>query len=105
MRPAGQRGRLPARSLTGGRLTPNLKTPGLELRTVALADATFFLRLRTEPSWLEACGYGIYVVEAPSTPVPMGLCGLVKRDFLRILALPCYPPGSGRVMQPRLRVP
>jgi ribosomal-protein-alanine N-acetyltransferase len=94
--------------LTGGRLTPNLKTPRLELRAVATADAAFFLKLLNESSWLEnigdrgvrshadaegyirktiwsqyeTWGYGMYVVEAPSTSVPMGLCGLVKRDFL-----------------------
>jgi [ribosomal protein S5]-alanine N-acetyltransferase len=87
---------------------PLLRTPRLELRPVALSDAAFFLRLLNDPSWLEnigdrgvrshadaegyirktiwsqyeTCGYGMYVVEAPATPVPMGLCGLVKRDFL-----------------------
>jgi len=33
-------------------------------------------------SQYEAHGYGMYVVEAPAARVPMGLCGLVKRDFL-----------------------
>ena len=87
---------------------PLLRTLRLELRHVALSDAAFFLKLLNDPSWLEnigdrgvrshadaegyirntiwsqyeTYGYGMYAVEAPSAPVPMGLCGLVKRDFL-----------------------
>jgi ribosomal-protein-alanine N-acetyltransferase len=89
-------------------LTATLNTPRLKLRAVALADATFFLRLLNEPSWLEnigdrgvrshadadryirnniwsqyeSHGYGMYVVETPPIATPIGLCGLVKREFL-----------------------
>jgi [ribosomal protein S5]-alanine N-acetyltransferase len=75
---------------------------------VALEDAAFFLRLLNEPSWLEnigdrgvrsladaegyirnnvwaayrTCGFGLYAVQLKSAPLPIGLCGLVKRDFL-----------------------
>jgi RimJ/RimL family protein N-acetyltransferase len=75
---------------------------------VTLEDAAFFLRLLNEPSWLEnigdrgiramadaegyirnniwaayqAHGFGLYAVQLKSNPLPIGLCGLVKRDFL-----------------------
>jgi ribosomal-protein-alanine N-acetyltransferase len=89
-------------------LTPLLTTPRLELRAVTLEDAAFFLRLLNEPSWLEnigdrgvrsqtdaeryirdkiqapfqALGFGLYAVQLRSAPQPIGLCGLVQRDFL-----------------------
>ena len=85
-----------------------LETARLRLRTVTAADAEFFLRLLNEPSWLEnigdrgvrsredaeryiedtvrapyqALGYGMYAVQPKSTTLPLGICGLVKRDFL-----------------------
>lgn len=75
---------------------------------MALADAAFLLRLLNEPSWLENIGdrgvrsrgdaedyirtniwvpyrthgYGMYAVLPRSMPLPIGICGLVKRDFL-----------------------
>ncbi len=75
---------------------------------MALADAAFFLRLLNEPSWLanigdrgvrtladaegyirnniwvpyQAHGFGLYAVQLKSSPLPIGLCGLLKRDFL-----------------------
>lgn len=75
---------------------------------MGLEDAAFFLRLLNEPSWLEnigdrgvrtladaegyirnniraayqAHGFGLYAVQLRSVPLPIGLCGLVKRDFL-----------------------
>lgn len=85
-----------------------LETPRLQLRHVALADDCFFFRLLNEPSWLENIGdrgirsqadaegyirntvlvhyqiygYGMYVVQLKSTTQPIGICGLVQRDFL-----------------------
>lgn len=85
-----------------------LTTARLELRCVALEDAAFFLRLLNEPSWLanigdrgvrspadaeryirdtvqgpyESRGYGMYVVQLRATGQPVGVCGLVKREFL-----------------------
>ena len=73
-----------------------------------LDDADFMLRHLTQPSWLqyigdrgvasiadaqryiesrifgqyEALGYGMYVVESKATGEPVGLCGLVKREYL-----------------------
>lgn len=87
---------------------PVLETPRLQLRPVALSDAAFLLALLNDPSWLEnigdrgvrshsdaeryirdtiwspyrALGYGMYAVKLSSTALPIGLCGLVKRDFL-----------------------
>ena len=45
------------------------------------ADAERYIE-RTIWSQYEAHGYGMYVVETPTAHVPMGLCGLVRRDFL-----------------------
>lgn len=85
-----------------------LTTARLELRCVALEDAAFFLRLLNEPSWLEnigdrgvrspadaeryirdtiqapyrALGYGMYLVQLKTSGQPIGVCGLVRRDFL-----------------------
>jgi RimJ/RimL family protein N-acetyltransferase len=84
------------------------ETPRLQLRQVELADAAFLHRLLNEPSWLEnigdrgicstadaACyirdqirapqrtlGYGMCLVQRKADGFPLGLCGLVKRDFL-----------------------
>lgn len=75
---------------------------------MALADAAFFLKLLNDPAWLEnigdrgvrsredaaryirdtirapyeALGYGMYVVQLKATASAIGICGLVKRDFL-----------------------
>lgn len=85
-----------------------LETPRLELRTVTLTDAGFFLRLLNEPSWLDnigdrgvrslteaegyirsnlwahhqAHGYGMYAVQLRSGEQPVGICGLVRRESL-----------------------
>lgn len=84
-----------------------LETPRLQLRQALRSDSPFFLRLLNEPSWLEhigdlgvrslaqaqsyirgiraryrALGYGMYVIQLKSTGHPIGICGLVKRDFL-----------------------
>ena len=86
----------------------NLKTPRLQLRKVELSDGPFFLRLLNEPSWLqgigdrgirsiadaetyirnsiwtqyEAHGFGMYVLQRGSGDECIGICGLVRRDFL-----------------------
>ena len=88
--------------------SPVLETARLKLRAAALSDAQFFLALLNDPSWLanigdrgvrsgsdaeryirdtvqapyQALGYGMYVVQLKSTGLPIGVCGLVKRDFL-----------------------
>ncbi|TLY93509.1 MAG: GNAT family N-acetyltransferase [Gammaproteobacteria bacterium] len=88
--------------------TPILETPRLQVRRVASSDGSFFLRLLNDPSWLENIGdrgvhsdadaesyiknsiwahyhingYGMYAVQLKSTSLPIGICGLVKRDFL-----------------------
>ncbi len=85
-----------------------VETPRLELREVAFSDAAFLLALLNDPSWLEnigdrgvrsredaeryirdairapyqALGFGLYAVQLKSTALPIGICGLVKRDFL-----------------------
>lgn len=84
------------------------ETPRLHLREVELADAAFFHRLLNESSFLQnigdrgvrstadavryidhsirgryrLLGYGMYLVQRKEDGIPLGTCGLVKRDFL-----------------------
>ena len=88
--------------------TPALETRRLVLREVVLTDAGFLLALLNDPSWLEnigdrgvrsltdaeryitsnirahhqAHGYGMYALQLRSAAQPIGMCGLVRRDFL-----------------------
>ena len=85
-----------------------LRTPRLRLRAAALSDSAFFLQLLNDPSWLanigdrgvrssadaeayitksiltayRTQGYGLYVIELNSSSEAIGICGLVKRDYL-----------------------
>lgn len=85
-----------------------LETARLALREIEVADAPFMLALLNEPSFIEnigdrgvrnledAAGYiergavasyrrngfGLYLVELKDGNEPIGICGLVKRDFL-----------------------
>jgi RimJ/RimL family protein N-acetyltransferase len=85
-----------------------LETPRLSLRRVTPADAPFMLALVNDPAWLrhigdrgirtpqaardynetrftamyERLGFGLWMVEEKARAVPMGICGLVKRDAL-----------------------
>ena len=85
-----------------------LETDRLILRRLAVEDAEFILRLLNEPSFLrfigdkgvrtlddardyilngpvksyEQFGFGLYLTELKATGVPIGICGLLKRDSL-----------------------
>jgi len=85
-----------------------LETERLVLRRMSAEDAEFMLGLLNEPSWLRyigdrgvrtvedarayilkgpvdmysRLGFGLYVAELKEAGVPIGICGLVKRDFL-----------------------
>jgi RimJ/RimL family protein N-acetyltransferase len=85
-----------------------LETERLVLRRMSTEDAEFMLGLLNEPSWLRfigdrgvrtledarayilkgpvdmygRLGFGLYVTELKGEGVPIGICGLVKRDFL-----------------------
>jgi [ribosomal protein S5]-alanine N-acetyltransferase len=85
-----------------------LETARLALRRLTFEDAGFILGLVNEPSWLRhigdkgvhdlddarrylrdgpmamyaAHGFGLYLVERKQDRVPIGLCGLLKRDTL-----------------------
>jgi len=85
-----------------------LDTPRLRLRTLDTGDAAFYLGLVNEPSWLrfipdkgihtlaaaraaiadgpmlmqQRLGHSIYLAERKADGVPIGLCGLIKRDSL-----------------------
>jgi RimJ/RimL family protein N-acetyltransferase len=85
-----------------------LETERLAIRQMSTDDAEFILHLLNEPSWLRfigdrgvrsiedarayildgpvemyaRLGFGLYVVELKDSRMPIGLCGLIKRDFL-----------------------
>jgi RimJ/RimL family protein N-acetyltransferase len=85
-----------------------LQTERLNLRTVELSDAPFYLGLLNEPSWIQNIGdrgvrtleqarqaitdgpiamhtqrgHSLYIVEIKDGLAPAGLCGLIKRDAL-----------------------
>jgi len=85
-----------------------LETARLKLREVDPSDSAFLLRLLNDPSWLEnigdrgvhseadaaeyiqdnihlhyqAHGYGMYGMQLKQPAQLIGLCGLIKRDFL-----------------------
>ena len=85
-----------------------LETERLTLRRLSLDDAAFILELLNDPSFLrfigdkgvrnledarqyvlkgpiasyQQLGFGIYLVALKTTNVPIGMCGLVKRDAL-----------------------
>jgi RimJ/RimL family protein N-acetyltransferase len=85
-----------------------LETDRLSLRWLSTEDAVFILELLNEPSWLQfigdrgvrtledartyiltgpvemytRLGFGLYMVELKEGGIPIGICGLVKRDFL-----------------------
>ncbi|MGG4457053.1 GNAT family N-acetyltransferase [Brevibacillus porteri] len=85
-----------------------LETDRLILRWQTAEDANFVLKLMNEPSWIRfigdrglrtpedarnyilngavamyaSHGFGLYLVELKEGNVPIGLCGLIKRDSL-----------------------
>lgn len=85
-----------------------LETNRLALRRMSPDDAEFMLRLLNEPSWLQfigdrgvrtladaqtyilngpvemyaRLGYGLYIVERKEDGILIGICGLLKREFL-----------------------
>jgi RimJ/RimL family protein N-acetyltransferase len=85
-----------------------LATQRLTLRKMCIDDAAFMLDLLNQPSWLrfigdrgvtteaaarkyiangamqsyQRFGFGFYVVELTTEGVPIGICGLTKRDYL-----------------------
>ena len=85
-----------------------LETNRLRLRKVSLEDANFILRLLNEPSFLQNIGdkgvrsledarayistgpiasyarfgFGLWMLETKDQEIPIGLCGLLKRDAL-----------------------
>ena len=85
-----------------------LTTERLQLRRLTLDDAPFILRLVNEPSWLRfigdkgvrsledargylergpldmyaRVGFGLYLTELRDSAIPIGICGLIKRESL-----------------------
>jgi RimJ/RimL family protein N-acetyltransferase len=88
--------------------SPLIRTERVQLHEASMADGAFFLRLLNEPSWIanigdrkvrciedaqeyiktrirsqyELYGYGMYVIRLTSTFSPIGICGLIKREYL-----------------------
>jgi RimJ/RimL family protein N-acetyltransferase len=86
-----------------------LETERLVLRRLSAEDAAFILELVNEPSWLqfigdrgvrtlegardyilkgpvdmyERLGFGLYLTALKASGVPIGLCGLIKRESLK----------------------
>jgi [ribosomal protein S5]-alanine N-acetyltransferase len=46
-----------------------------------LADAEGYIKNNIWAAY-RTCGFGLYAVELKPIPMPIGLCGLVQRDFL-----------------------
>lgn len=85
-----------------------LETERLILRHQTIEDATFILELLNDPSWIQYIGdrgvrtiddardyilnealykyarfgFGFYLTELKDGGIPIGICGLIKRDFL-----------------------
>ena len=85
-----------------------LETDRLILRHQTIEDAAFILELLNDPSWIQyigdrgvrtiddargyilkgaldmyaRLGFGFYLTELKEGGIPIGICGLVKRDFL-----------------------
>lgn len=85
-----------------------LETPRLTLRELNTDDAAFILTLLNTPTWLKFIGdrgvknlddarnyilngpiksytekgFGLYLMELKDWNTPIGMCGLIKRDFL-----------------------
>jgi len=85
-----------------------LETPRLRLLRFELADAPFIVELVNEPGWLRfigdkgvrnvedaerylrtgpldhyaRLGFGLYLIERKVDGMPLGMCGLIKRDTL-----------------------
>ncbi len=85
-----------------------VKTDRLSLRKIDTDDAEFMLRLLNDPTFIQyvddkkardlesaktyilegpvasyqSYGYGLYLVETIDNRAPIGICGILKRDFL-----------------------
>ncbi|MGD9487329.1 MAG: GNAT family N-acetyltransferase [Calditrichaceae bacterium] len=85
-----------------------LETERLALRELTVEDAPFILELVNDPSWLryigdkgvrtlddardyilngpvqsyKQFGFGLYLVGLKDSGIPIGMCGLIKRDYL-----------------------
>ena len=88
---------------------PVLETDRLRLRRLSAEDAAFILELLNDPAWLQfigdrgvrtlddardyirkgplemyaRLGFGLYLTELKEGSVPIGICGLIKRDSLQ----------------------
>ncbi|WP_377890490.1 GNAT family N-acetyltransferase [Alkalihalobacillus sp. R86527] len=85
-----------------------IETDRLILRLLTIDDAAFILKLLNDPTWKQfigdkgvntledarnyiltgpitmysQLGYGLYLVELKESKIPIGLCGLIKRESL-----------------------
>lgn len=96
------------RTQTGAPRLHVLATERLDLRWLAAEDAEFILALTNDPDWLRyigdrgirtvddareyiatgpaamyaRLGFGLYAVELRESRAPIGICGLIRRDWL-----------------------
>jgi len=106
-----------------------LETERLRLRTFTMADAPFVLELLNTPNWLQyigdrgiktleqaqsylangpilsynTYGFGLYLVELKESATAIGMCGLLKRNYLEHMdigyaLLPAYE-GNGYALE------
>jgi RimJ/RimL family protein N-acetyltransferase len=94
-------------------MTVILETERLILRQFSITDAPFIAQLLNSPKWLEFIGdrqirtiadaqsylvggplssykttaFGLYLVQLKDSSKPIGMCGLIKRDYLNDLDL------------------
>lgn len=100
-----------------------LESNRLVLREMEEVDAPFIHRLMNDPAWLRYIGdkgirtvedarkyistvaremyarygFGLWLVELKTTPVPIGICGLIQRDSLEDVDLGfAFLPGYRR---------
>lgn len=106
-----------------------LETERLRLRTFTIADAEFVLELLNTPSWLQYIGdrgiktleqaqsylangpimsyatqgFALYLVELKDSGTAIGMCGLLKRDYLEYMdigyALLPHHEGKGYALE------
>ena len=101
-----------------------VETDRLTLRRLSISDAPFILKLLNSPSWLqfigdrnvrtlddarkyildgpmtsyEKFGFGLYLTKLKDANVPIGICGLLKRDNLEVpdIGFALLPEYSGK---------
>ena len=109
--------------------TKVLETERLILRRLSVDDGGFILRLVNDPLWLRfigdkgvktledarnyiltgpmdmyaRLGFGLYLTERKSDAAPLGICGLIRRDALKDVAVEVVPGQRQQIVDSLLR--